>query len=157
MNSPGANLMKCIRRGLRFGVGLAVGLMPAAGRGDTWTNAAGQSIEAELVSVAEGVAVFQRPDGTRFDLPVASLSPAAQQQVAHTTGNPPMPEAVRPAFDLYVRAVKRLDELHRAKRIDDDEKNRQSAVIREHFEKTCRELNVPAADRDRWLRLAQSR
>jgi len=131
--------------------------IPSAARGEQWTNAAGNAQEAKLVSLERGVVVFQRPDGSRVDIALASLSAASRQRVLDEAGEIEVPERLRSDFGLYVRTLKRLNELHREGKIGEAERMKQSAVIQAQFEKTCGELNIPEARRKQLIQLAQNR
>ena len=154
MNRISAHTKKLFRRFLLLGSVLAF-LAPSGVRGDKWTNTAGNAVEATLVSLDHGVVVFQRPDGSQFDVALASLSAGSRQRVLNATGEIEVPERLRSDFGLYVRTLKRLNELHRAGKMGDEERMKQSAVIQAQFEKTCGELNIPEARRKELLQLAQ--
>mgnify|MGYP001191881887 CR=1 FL=1 len=146
----------------RFRWNLALALLIAGGfgvgsaAGETWTNSAGQAIEATLVSRDRERAVFQRPDGTTFDLPLASLSEDSRRKAVAETGGEPVPERLRSHWGVYARTAQRLEALRRAGKIGDDEAARQRAIVRAQFEAACDELNLPADQRARWIRLAEN-
>lgn len=137
--------------------GLLILLFPSGVRGGVWTNAAGNTLEATLLSLDHGIVAFQRADGSRFDMSLASLSAASQQQVLDETGQVEVPERLRASFGIYVRTLARLEELRRAGKIGAEEITKQSAVVRAQFEQKCSELEIPMASRERLLRLAQNR
>jgi hypothetical protein len=74
----------------------------SAARGEMWTNAAGQAVDATLLSLDGENAVFKGPDGKRFVMPLASLSPAARQGALDASGRIEVPARLRPDYDLCV-------------------------------------------------------
>ena len=118
-------------------------LVPAVARGDVWTNAAGHAVEASLISIEHGMAVFTRPDGARLDMPLASLAPASRQRALESAGLADVPERLRTDYRLCVRTLKRLQDLHRAGELGDDEYSKQSEGALARLEGACARLEVP--------------
>ena len=131
-------------------------LGPGVVRGDSWTNAAGQAIEATLLSLDGERAVFKSPDGKRFSMPLASLSPASRQQAIDVSGRIVVPERLRSDFGLCVNTLTRLGELRKAGRLADDaytdQRNAALARLKEAFERA----DVPAGSQEKLLMLAHN-
>ena len=60
-------------------------------RADTWTNAAGKTIAAELQAVNDGRVKLRLPNGRDLSLPLSSLSKADQQRALDLVGQAPVP------------------------------------------------------------------
>lgn len=128
-------------------------LVPVGARADLWTNAAGHAIEATLVSLSRNVAVFSRPDGTRFDMPLASLAPASQKIVLESFGSFEVPERQRSAYGLCVRTMKRLENLHTAGQLSEEKYLEQREAAIAQLEQACVNMDVPKPDIARLLLL----
>jgi hypothetical protein len=137
-------------------LGAVVLLGPAVARGDSWTNAAGQAMEATLISLDGERAIFKSLDGKRFAMPLASLSPASRQQALDVSGRVVVPERLRSDFKLCVNTLTRLGELRKAGKLGDDaytdQRNAALARLKEAFERA----DVPAGSREKLLMLAKN-
>ncbi len=84
---------------------LTVCLMVAAGQAGevrTFTNKQGASIQAEFISLADGMVKIKRDDGRVFDLPLSSLSQADQNWIKEEAKKP----AQIPATALDVQMMR---------------------------------------------------
>jgi hypothetical protein len=126
-------------------------LAPVAASAEMWTNVAGRAVEAVLVSVDHNVAVFKSPDGTRFEMALASLAPASRQRAVDKSGRVEVPERLQTDYNLYVRTIQRLDALRSADKLKEDEYSKQRKVALAQFEKACVKMKVPEADKSKLL------
>jgi hypothetical protein len=132
-------------------------LAPGVVRADMWTNVAGRAVEAVLVSVDHNVAVFKSPDGTRFEMALASLAPASRQLAVDKSGRVEVPERLQTDYNLYVRTIQRLDALRSADKLKEDEYSKQRETALAQFEKACVKMNITVADRSKLLLAAGNR
>lgn len=122
---------------------LLVFMWPFSGRADSWTNAAGHSVEAKFIRCNGGSAIFERPDGTRFEMPLASLAPAARQRIAADSNTVEAPEPVRAEYRLCVMTLKRLRGLREAGGLDNDEYLKRSGEALARLERACARSGIP--------------
>jgi hypothetical protein len=141
---------------LALALGGALLFAPSASRGDSWTNAAGQAVEATLLSLDGERAVFKGSDGKRFTMPLASLSPASRKQALNESGRIVVPEKLRSEFGLCVKTLDRLGELRKAGELGDDAYTEQRNAALEHLKKAFQRLDVPETSRDQLLMLART-
>ncbi|HOW97782.1 MAG TPA: hypothetical protein P5567_12665 [Kiritimatiellia bacterium] len=130
-----------MKRAARWGIGLAV--LVAAGRvgADTWTNAAGDTLEAEAVECDGRTVLFRRPGGQEVRLPLFSLSGNEQRRVQERLNGPLLPADVRPAFDQAALQLERARLLLSEQQLDNQEyAARHDQVIRT-FVKACAALS----------------
>lgn len=93
MTKPETDLVKAwIAEGASFAAGGAkpaaapTTAAPAAGGAQTWTNAAGKSLQAEFDRIEGAAVVLKTADGTYYSVPLASLSPESQAQAKKAAG-----------------------------------------------------------------------
>jgi hypothetical protein len=141
---------------LAFALGAALLLAPTAVRGEFWTNAAGHAVEATLLSLDGQLAVFKSPDGTRFTMPLASLSPAARHQVLDAVGRIPVPERLKTDFDLCVRTLTRLGALRQSGGLAEADYAEQRNAALARLKKAFERWDVPESERPRLLLLARN-
>ena len=60
----------------------------------TWTSASGKQLEAEFVSQADGSVILKSPQGEKFVIPLAKLSPEDQEYIRNQS--PPLPRSATP-------------------------------------------------------------
>jgi hypothetical protein len=147
---------KSIPRLLALAMGAALFLGSSAARGDMWTNAAGQAVEATLLFLDGDNAVFKGPDGKRFVMPLASLSPAARQQALDASGRIEVPARLRPDFDLCANTLKRLGELRKAGQLGDDAEAEQRKAALDRLKLAFERFGVSEASRDQLLMRARN-
>ncbi len=128
----------------------------SAARGDMWTNAAGQAVDATLMALEGENAVFKGADGKRFVMPLASLSPAARQGALNAVGRIEVPARLRPDFDLCVNTLKRLGELRKAGQLGDDIEAEQRKAALDRLKLAFERLGVADASRDQLLMKARN-
>jgi hypothetical protein len=63
-----------------------VAAAPAAGAAQTWTNAAGKSLQAVFDRLEGDAVVIKTADGKFYTVPLASLSPESQEQAKKAAG-----------------------------------------------------------------------
>lgn len=143
-------------RWLAFALGGTLLVAPAGAWGDLWTNAAGHAIEAAFLSLDGETAFFKSPDGSRFTLPLASLAPAAREQILEQEGRTVVPETLRTDYGLCLRTLKRLDVLRQAGELGDAAYTEQRATALARLEKAFKKQDVPEALRDRLRMLARN-
>lgn len=129
---------------------------PARAQAGTWTNAAGQAIEADLVALDGRMATFERPDGERLTMPLASLSAASRQQALGEWSRIEIPERLQSDYRLCAHTVVRLDALRQAGRILPDEHGRQRDAALARLKAACARLDVPEALGERIVMLARN-
>lgn len=125
----------------RWGIGLAVLLAAARAGADTWTNAAGDILEAEAVECDGRTVLFRRPGGQEVRLPLFSLAENEQRRVRELFNGPLVPADVRPAFDQAAFQLERARLLLSEQQIDNREyAARHDQVIRT-FVRACAALS----------------
>jgi hypothetical protein len=131
-------------------------LAPAVIRADSWTNAAGQAVEATLLSLDGENGVFKSADGTRFTIPLASLSAASRRQALEEAGRVVVPGKLRTDFNLCANTLQRLGELRKAGGLADADYEEQRNAALERLKKAFERLDIPEASRDPLLMLARN-
>ena len=147
---------KSVPRLLALAAGAALFLGSSAARAEMWTNAAGQAVEATLLSLAGDNAVFKGADGKRFVMPLASLSPAARQQALDASGRIEVPARLRPDFDLCANTLKRLGELRKAGQLGDDAEAEQRRAALDRLKLAFERLGVLESSREHLLMRARN-
>jgi hypothetical protein len=89
-------------------------------------------------------------------MPLASLSPAAKQQVLKESGQIVVPEILKSDFGLCVRTLERLGELQQAGKLGDADYAVQREAALARLNKAFDRLDVPEASRERLLMLARN-
>ena len=117
----------------------SLALSTGSAAADTWTNAAGHSFEAAAVAIDGRIAVFQRPAGEEFQIPLFSLSANDQKRVREALYGPAIPPALQSAYS-YAEA-----QLDRARLLSEDGQDepyasRRDRIIRS-FQKACEQLS----------------
>ena len=97
-----------------------------AAYGEVWTNVAGHSIQAELLNVNGNRALFRRPNGKIFQMPIKGLAKAEQKRVFLQFPTPITPDSKERA---HARFLERLNLLHRKGRLSDEEYVQQRALF----------------------------
>lgn len=136
-------------------VGLLL-LAPAVIRAESWTNAAGQAVEATLLSLDGENGVFKSVDGNRFTMPLASLSAASRRQALEEAGRVVVPANLRTDFNLCANTLQRLSELRKAGGLPDADYEEQRSAALERLKKALQRLDIPEASRDPLLKLARN-
>ena len=135
--------MSRVRNGRRQLAGLIAALAALAGSApaETWTNAAGNTLEAEAVESDGRTVLFRRPGGEEVRLPIFSLAESEQRRVRELFNGPLLPAEIRPAFDQAASQLARARLLLSEQQIDNREfAARYDQVIRT-FAKACAALS----------------
>lgn len=127
-----------VRRVIPWIVFIGVLVLPVARAfSDTWTNAAGDTFEANPLECDGRKVVFQRPTGEQIRMPLFSLSADEQKRVKVYFNGPEVPAAVRMAYDYASGQIDRARLLFQDGRMGDkDFASRREEIIRS-FKKTC--------------------
>lgn len=130
-----------MRQAARWGGVLAVLL--AAGRvgADTWTNAAGDTLEAEAVECDGRTVLFRRPGGQEVRMPLFSLAESEQRRVREFFNGPILPADVRPAFDQAAFQLERARLLLSEQQLDNREYAARHDQIIRTFVRACAALS----------------
>lgn len=148
-----------MRRAARWGIGLAVLLTAARAGADTWTNATGDTLEAEAVEFDGRIVLFRRPGGEEVRLRLFSLAENEQRRVREFFNGPILPADVRPAFDQAAFQLERARLLLSEQQIDNREyAARHDQVIRT-FVRACAALSHPenSAEVRQWVERLEAR
>ena len=84
-----------------------------------WTNTAGRSFTARLVTLTDTHALFAMPDGGSNRLAVTALHPACQRAARHAFQLPEIPATLRATFNLTVDELRRIRFQHEDGRLDE--------------------------------------
>ena len=134
-------LCRGIRESSIAAVLIAFSLLAAWARADTWTNAAGDTIEAEAVAFDGRAVVLRRPNGAELRLPLHSLADPEKQRVRTRFGGPEIPANVKPAYDLAARQIERARLLRAEGQMDDADYAERLEDVIGSFTKACAALS----------------
>ncbi len=123
-------------------IGLLALALTRAARGDTWTNAAGHVIEAELIRLDGNVALFKLADGSRMELPLTSLSAGSRAKAEAEWSRFKVPAEVRGDYDHCVRTLRRLRELREAGRLEANDYALRRQAAYAGLKATCSRLQA---------------
>jgi hypothetical protein len=137
-----------VRRVIRLIVPMAVLIVPVERAfPDTWTNVAGDTIEATALEFDGRAVVFQRPHGEKIKIPLFSLATGDQARVKEVFNGPQVPADLQQAYRFSSEQLKRFRLLFEDGLMDDAMyAARREGVIRS-FKTSCAERSY-AEDSD---------
>jgi len=126
---------------------LLVGLGMPPAFCETWTNAAGHPIDAELKDVIGQTVLLRTPNGKDLRLPLKSLSKADRRHALAATGKTPIPTAVQQAYQHTSAALRRARQFRDGGKITAAEFANRRKRLLELFETQCAEYTKrPGSD-----------
>ena len=136
---------ECLRSLSVRSIVVLVGLMLWAiqAPADTWTNVAGQAIEAEAVALDGRTVVLRRPSGQELRLPIFSLAPDEQRRVKILFNGPEIPAALQPAYAYAADQLDRARLLFTDGQLSDEEYAARRREILLTFKKACADQSFP--------------
>lgn len=100
---------------------------------DMWTNAVGHGIEAQLVSLKKDTVTLQRTKSKPFKMKLSAFCATDQKRIRKYFGLKEVPEKPTATDLAFEKKLSHLIELHVAGKMDDDEFDKQQAVLLKHF------------------------
>ena len=108
---------------------------------DTWTNAAGDTIEATPSEFDGRTVVFQRPTGEEIRIPLFSLAGSEQQRVKEYFNGPQIPGALQQAYAFATDQLDRARLLFTEGQMDDAAYAARRENVIGSFKRSCSELS----------------
>lgn len=134
-------------RRLPIGPGVAVAalvLLAGPAAADTWTNAAGGTIEALAVEFDGRTVVLRRPTGEEVRLPLFCLAKEEQRRVKELFNGPPIPAVLQPAYNQAVVQLERARLLLGGGQMSTAEYAARRGHVIRSLERACAALSYPA-------------
>ncbi|MFH0881126.1 MAG: hypothetical protein V2A34_15550, partial [Lentisphaerota bacterium] len=114
----------------------------------SWTNAVGDTVEAEATAFDGSHVTLRKPDGREMRLPLFSLAANEQKRVKQLFGVEEAPGAIRQAFRLAEIQLERARVLRNDEAIDGEEFSARKNAVLEAFLRECAAQSFPEDGED---------